>query len=167
MDSLEKKHSSVGPSGSFELPVAFLVGIGGGIFGNTEGVEDNMSCSEPNIEWEGRVLVWDERELEGKMGAWGVLVEVGKSSSNVTHCWGGFPLPDGGSWRRGASAGGREEGCVKGKAGAGHGSGARESRGDSVGLRDLEGPSREVVLWSCEGDAAPGATFRAEVGRSG
>lgn len=167
MDSLGKKHSSLGPSGSFELLVAFLVGIGGGIFGNTEGVEDNQSCSEPNMEWEGRVLVWDERELEGKMGAWGVLVEVGKSSSNVTHCWGGFPLPRGGSWRRGVSAGRREEGCVKGKAGAGHGSGARESRRDGVGLRVDEGPSREVVLWSCGEDAVAGATVRVGAGRSG
>lgn len=60
--------------------------MGGGRSGNTEGVEDNQSGSESNTEREGSVCVWDARELEGKMGASGALAEVGKSSSNVTHC---------------------------------------------------------------------------------
>lgn len=57
--------------------------MGGGRVGNTEGADDNQSGSESNTEREGRV--W---ELEGKMGACGVLVEGGKtkSSSKVTHC---------------------------------------------------------------------------------
>lgn len=84
VDSLEKKQSSLGPPGGFGLPVTVLVGMGGGRVGNTEGPEDNQSGSESNTEREGRV--WDTRGVGGKMGACGVLVEDGKSSSNVTHC---------------------------------------------------------------------------------
>lgn len=47
--------SPLRPSGSFWLPVAVLVGLGGGIFGNTEGVSDNQSGSEVKNEQEGRV----------------------------------------------------------------------------------------------------------------
>lgn len=43
----------MGPSGSFGLPVAVLVGMGGGRVGNTEGVADNQSGSESNTEREG------------------------------------------------------------------------------------------------------------------
>lgn len=53
MDSLGKKQSSLGPSGSFGLVVTVLVGMGGGGFGKTEGVEDNQSGSESNTEREG------------------------------------------------------------------------------------------------------------------
>lgn len=51
MDSLGKKQSSLGPSGSFGLVVPVLEGIGGG-GGKTEGVEDNQSGSESNTERE-------------------------------------------------------------------------------------------------------------------
>lgn len=53
-----------------------------------------------------------------------VLVEGGKSksSSNVTHCWAGFPA-GGGGWLRGARVGGgMEEGGARGKAGTADGS---------------------------------------------
>ena len=146
----------MGPTGSFGLLVAVLDGIGGGSVGNTDGVEDNQSGSELNTEWEGRV--WD---LEGKTGTCGVLVEAGKSSSKVTHCWVDFPA-GGGDWRRGARVGGMEEGGARGKPGAGDGS--RGNRGAGVGLRVDEGPNRDMVLWSGAAGAAVGA---AEVGISG
>lgn len=91
MDSLGKKQLPLGSSGSFGLLVTVLVGMGGGRVGNTEGVEDNQSGSESNTEREGRV--W---EVGGKMGACGVFVDCGKSSSKVTHCWVGFPPAGGG-----------------------------------------------------------------------
>lgn len=152
VDSLEKKQLSLGPSGSFGLPV--LVGMGGGRVGNPEGVEDNQSGSESNTEWEGRVRVWDTRELEGKMGTCGVLLAAGKSSSKVTHCWVCFP-PGGGGWRRGARAGGMEEGGARGKAGVEECSGAKGSSG--VGLRVDGGPNKDMVLWIWEAGAAAAA----------
>lgn len=81
------------------------------------------------------------------MGACGVLVEGGKSSSKVTHCWVGFP-PGRGGWRRGARTGGMEEGGARGKAGAGTG----------VGLRVDGGPNRGMGV---------GAAAVAAVGMSG
>ena len=50
MDSLGKKQSSMDPSGSFGLPVAVLVGMGGGWVGNNDGAADNQSGSELNTE---------------------------------------------------------------------------------------------------------------------
>lgn len=141
--------------------------MGGGRSGNTEGVEDNQSGSESNTERKGSVCVWDARELEGKMGASGALVDVGKSSSNVTHCWVGLPLPGGGGCRRGARAGGREEAGATGKAGAGDGSAVRENREAGVGLRADDGPNRDMLFWSWEAGAAPGAAAGAKVGLSG
>lgn len=81
----------------------------------------------------------------------GVLLEVGKSSSKVTHCWFGFPA-GGGACRRGARAGGMEEGGARGKAGTGVGSGRRGIRG--VGSRVEDGPNSDIVLWSWEEGAA-------------
>lgn len=57
--------------------------MGGGISGNTEGVEDNQSSSESSTEW--GVWFWDSTEEEGKIGVSVVLVGGGKSSSKVTH----------------------------------------------------------------------------------
>lgn len=71
------------------------------------------------------------------MGAPGVLVEDGKSSSNVTHCRVGFPAAGGGTWLRGARAGGREEGGANGRAGAGHRSEERAKGGAGEDLRDM------------------------------
>lgn len=51
-----------------------------------------------------------------------VLVEVGKSSSKVTHCWVSLLLAAGGGCWRGARGSGSEEGGARGKAGAGDGS---------------------------------------------
>lgn len=83
---------------SFGL-VAVLGAIGGGRFGNAEGVGDNQSGSESNNEREG-CCVWETREVDGKTGICGVLVRAGKSksSSKVTHCLVGFP-PGRGGWR--------------------------------------------------------------------
>lgn len=53
VDFLGKKPLLLDASGSFGLLVAVLVGIGGGIFGNTACEEDNHSGSESNTEWEG------------------------------------------------------------------------------------------------------------------
>lgn len=55
MGSLGKKQLPAGPSGSFVLLVAVLVGMGGGSDGNTDVVEDNQSGSESNTERGGRV----------------------------------------------------------------------------------------------------------------
>lgn len=153
VDSLEKKQSSLAPPAGFGSLVPVLVGMGGGRVGNTEGPEDNQSGSESNTEQGGRVWVWDPRGAPGKMGACGVLVEDGKSSSKVTHCWGGF-APGGGNWRRGARAGGMEEGGASGKGGAGNGSRVRGSRGAGVGLRADDGLNRDIVLWRWEAGAA-------------
>lgn len=100
------------------------------------------------------------------MGGCGFLVEGGKSSSKVTHCWVCFP-PEGGGWRRGARAGGMEEGGAKGKVGAVDGAGARGSRGTGVGFKVDDGPIRDMVLWSWEMGAVAGAAVGAEVGMSG
>lgn len=67
--------------------------MGGGVFGNTEGVA-NQSGSELNDEQEDKV--WDAKELEGNFGVPRVLAEGGKSSSNVTHWRVGFPIAGGG-----------------------------------------------------------------------
>lgn len=129
--------------------------MGGGRSGNTESVEDNQSGSESNA------CVWEAGELDGKVGASGALAEVGKSSSNVTHCWVGLPLPGGGGCRRGARAGGREEVGATGKVGAGDGSAVRENR-------EHAGPNRDMLFWSWGAGAAPGAAAAgAKVGLSG
>lgn len=80
-----------------------------------------------------------------------VLGGKSKSSSKVTHCLVCFPAW-GGGWRRGAKAGGREEGGARGKDGVGEGS---VGRGSSRGADD--GPNRDVVLWSWEVGAGMGA----------
>lgn len=69
----------------------------------------------------------------------------------------------GGGWRRGARAGGREEGGARGKVGTGDG--ARGSRG--AGSNEDDGPNRDMVLWSWELGAAAGAAGGAGVGMSG
>lgn len=102
------------------------------------------------------------------MGACCVFVGRGKSesSSKVTHCWLGFP-PGGGGWRRGARAGGMEEGGAKGKAraGAGVGAGARGSRGGGVRVDDDS--KRGVVRWSWEVGGEGWAVIGAGAGTRG
>lgn len=99
-----------------------------GKLGNAGCVDDNQSGSE--LEKEGGVRNW---VLEaGVAKGCNALVEVGKSSSKVTHCWVCLLLAvRGGCWR-GAMGGGREEGGARGRAGTGDG-----SRG---------GPNRDVAL---------------------
>lgn len=80
-----------------------------------------------------------------------VLAFGGKSSSNVTHCLVCLPA-GGGGCRRGAKAGGREEGGARGKDGVGEGS---AGRGSSRGVDDCS--NRDVVLWSWEVGAGMGA----------
>lgn len=134
--------------------------MGGGIFGNTEAVEDNQSGSELKREQEARDWLWDGSELEGRIGALGDLVEDGKSSSNVTHCRAGFPNAGGGGWWRGVRAGGREEGGARGRAGARIGS---KENGKTEAGEDLT----DMVLWTWDIGTVAGAAVGAGVGISG
>lgn len=130
---------------------AVLAGMGGGRFGKAGCVDDNQSGSE--LQKEGGVRVW---VLEaGTMEGCNALVEVGKSSSKVTHCWVCLLLAVGGGCWRGRGSG-REEGGARGKAGAGDG-----SRGNSAAGG---GPNRDMALarlW-VEVGAGAGGCVRAE-----
>lgn len=60
-----------------------------------------------------------------------------------------------------------EDGGARGRAGAVDESGARGNRGVGAGLREDDGPNKDMVLWSWEAGAAAGSVVGAEVGISG
>lgn len=126
MNSLEARKLLLGLKGICGLPELLLEGTGGGIPGKAE-VGGAPQPSKSNPELGNRACRHAEAESGSEFGAviggkglcstglelWG----VGKSSSNVTHCWARFPGAGGGAnkgagcgtsdtarWRRGLAA---------------------------------------------------------------